>query len=184
MARKCKWNLVHSHISYKISDIHKLLGYHGQTIRGWIKEDGLEAFELEGEFYIYGAVLKAFLKARMRTNKRKLEFTEFRCGKCKTIATPLENKIIKIETGKGGSLLTFAICVKCRNKMNRPYKANLFEELSRKFTISLEGETALYNTSPCSKNTHIKKKTKPPVSEPSEIMEKPIQLSLFNDYET
>lgn len=39
MARKCKWNLVESYISYKITDIHKLLGYHPQTIREWIKKD-------------------------------------------------------------------------------------------------------------------------------------------------
>ena len=56
--------IIESYRSYKISDICRIFKekkLHAQTIRKWIKEYGLEAFEHKGDFYIYGAILKEYL---------------------------------------------------------------------------------------------------------------------------
>lgn len=140
MSRKYKWNIVQSNITYKISDVVRLFKtfkLHAQTIRKWIKSEALEAFELEGEFYIYGEVLKAFLKGRVQSNKTAMEFMEFRCGKCKTIAPPLNNQILEILASKGESLLLFGVCKACGHKMSRPYKKELRKQIEEKFEVML-----------------------------------------------
>jgi predicted metal-binding protein len=182
MSRKYKWNIVQSNITYKISDIVRLFKafkLHAQTIRKWIKSEALEAFEFEGEFYIYGEVLKAFLKGRVNKNKTSMKFTEFRCGKCKNISPPLNNKILEIQEGKGGSILLFGTCKACRHKMSRPYKKELYKELEEKLEVIIEEKTPIYNTSASTCKTHIKNDLQLALSERIKNKEKPKQLSLF-----
>lgn len=70
MAQKYDTRRFRDYRSYKIRDIcwaYEDRNLHKQTVRKWIKKEGLKAFEYGGVFYIYGAVLKDFLLSPIHT---------------------------------------------------------------------------------------------------------------------
>lgn len=176
------YRLVHTYLTYKILDIKNLFNdyqLHPQTIRKWIKDKKLEAFEYEGEFYVYGGVLKLFLKERNEGNKKKLEFNEFKCWKCKKIDKPINNEIIKQEKGKGGCLLLFAICKHCKQEMQKPFKKENESKIKEYFNFKIEKQTTLCISSTSTNKTNIKSISKTIQSELSKNKEQK-QLTLFD----
>jgi hypothetical protein len=51
--------------------LFKSQNLHEDTIRSWINEGALKAFKSGNAYYVYGAVLKQFLKYRRNHNRRK-----------------------------------------------------------------------------------------------------------------
>ncbi len=148
-------NLISSYISYKINDIcnvFKEQKLNNKTVRKFIKKDKLEAFEYKGEFYVYGEVLKAFLKERKSSNKITLEFNESRCGKCKKIAPFFENIITKLTIGRNNCILAFGLCPHCAHEKSRPYK-RIFENKIREI-FRIEQDDLLTLNNPLTSTIH------------------------------
>ncbi|MDB2415188.1 hypothetical protein N9W34_05390 [Rickettsiales bacterium] len=98
-------------------------------------------------------------------HKRKLEFKQFRCGKCKTISEP-ENHIIKsLSIGRRGCLLAKADCPCCGHKMERLYKQNLEQEIVEFFNVKHNELMTLCNHTCSTSKTHIDKSVKTAPSE-------------------
>lgn len=173
MLKKYNPQPLFSYKSYKISDvcrIYKEQKLHPQTIRDWIKEGKLKAFFYEGDFYIYGAVLKEFFTSRNQKNKEegKLGDEKFRCGICKLKEPPLNRIITKLTTGRNNCLLAFGICVGCGHEMNRPFKRSKMPEIHEIFQVQLDEVSSLCNSSNSTNETDINLSQKTGVSQPSE----------------
>jgi hypothetical protein len=171
MPKKYDARVIHSYKSFKIADICRLYKeqkIHPQTIRKLIKAGKLEAFEFQGEWYVYGAILKQRFENKNKGRKKALEFHQFSCRKCKAIDSPLNNTITRLTTGRGGCVVAFGICRTCGHEMNRPYKKIEEAKMREIFTIQLEQQTTLYNTSSTTKTTHFEIEQKEVVSESSE----------------
>ncbi len=168
--RKYKYSLVHAYFTYKIPDIVRLfkeVKLHDKTVREWIKSGKLKAFQHEGEWYVYGGILKSFLKIKNEQSKKTLEFNQFRCVNCKTIDAPKGNIITKLTHGRNGSLLAIGICNKCDlEKAQRPYKRIYEQEIRKIFIIKIDEVITLCETSIITNNTHLKIEEKTTQSEP------------------
>ena len=128
--------IIESYRSYKISDICRIFiekKLHPQTIRKWIKECGLEAFEHKGDFYIYGAILKEFLKTYNNKNNKTLTDNQFKCQKCKKIDIAKDNIITKTEERENGNIVIFGICIYCNYEMRKFLSKNRKDELQKIF---------------------------------------------------
>lgn len=173
MLKKFNPQPLFSYKSYKISDacrIYKDQKLHPQTVRDWIKEGKLKAFFYEGDFYIYGAVLKEFFTNRNQQNKEegKLGEENFRCGKCKTKQPPLNHVITKLTFGRNNCLLAFGICVKCAHEIHRNFKREKLAEIHEIFQVQLDEVSSLCNSSNSTNETDINLSQKVGVSQPSE----------------
>lgn len=159
MFKKYSPKPIYSYKSYKISDIcrvYKDQGLHPQTIRKWIKQQGLKAFLHERDFYIYGAVLKEFLTNRNQKHKEEgsLDFDQFRCGHCKSKQPPLNNIITKLTIGFNNCLRAFGICGKCNHEIKRSYKRLELDEIKEIFQIQLDEVSILCNSLSSTNKTH------------------------------
>lgn len=151
-----------SYRSYKLKYIEDIIGIHIQTIRKWIKNGGLEAFQHERDYYIYGAVLKDYLKAKNTKNKIKLTDTQFKCQSCKKHIEPQNNIITKTEEQKNGNLFIFGICA-CGYEMRKIWSKNRKSELKTIFLFP-QVITRQDSSNPTSK-THFEIIEKEAVSE-------------------
>lgn len=73
MPKKDDAKVIHSYKSFKIADICRLYKeqkIHPQTIRKLIKAGKLEAFEYQGEWYVYGAILKQHFENKNKDRKK------------------------------------------------------------------------------------------------------------------
>lgn len=168
MYKKYDHKRIKGYRSYKISDICHLYRdrkLHEQTVRKWVKSGQLAAI-LDGKvILIYGGVLKQFLIENNQKHQKKLEFTHFRCGKCKTKDAPLEHQVT-LQQGRGGSIQAFGVCVTCGHRMNRHYKASQLQEICNAFHVLHSEVGRLEDSSATTSKTHIKNSTKTAPSEP------------------
>ncbi len=169
MHKKYDYRLVVSYRPYKIRDLCRLYRekkLHEQTVRQWVNDGKLKAIWDGKTILIYGAIFKQFLLDNNNSRKRTLEFNQFRCGKCKQINSPLNNTIVKLTTGRGGSIHAFAHCANCNHLTNRHYKANQKPQIIESFTVQHD-EVVLISDSSCStSNAHINNSSKIAISEP------------------
>ncbi len=169
MYKKYDHRRIPSHRSLKICDICRLFRdkkLHEQTVRGWVRSGKLKAIWDGKTILIYGAVLKQFLLDTNNSHRRILEFNQFRCFKCKQINSPLNNTITNLTNGRGGCILSFAMCPHCNHRMHRPYKKNQMQQILESFTVQYN-EVMLISDSLCStNNTHIKTTLETAISEP------------------
>jgi hypothetical protein len=152
-----------SYRSYKLKYIADIIDVNIQTLRKWIAKGGLEAFQHEGDYYIYGAILKDYLKAKNTKNKVKLTDTQFKCQSCKKHTEPQNNIITKIEEQKNGNLFIFGICA-CGYEMHKIWSKNRKEELKTIFLFP-QVITRHDSSNPTNK-THFEIIQKEVVSEP------------------
>lgn len=151
---------LYSYRSYKIADLcrfYKSQKLNAQTIRKWIKKEGLKAFLHERDYYIYGAVWKEFLTNRNKKNKEKrgLDFEQFKCFKCKAKQPPLNNIITRLTTGFNNCINAFGVCQKCGDdELKRPYKRSELAKIKESFKIELDELPRLCNSSISTNKTH------------------------------
>ena len=158
MFKKYDPRLVRSYHSYKVADLCRLYRdkkLHAQTIRGWINSGKLTAFTDGKNILVYGAVFKQFLLDMNKKHKRTLAFTEFRCGKCKTIAAPLHNTISTMAPGRNGCILAYGVCVSCGHKITRIYARSTEEKILQSFTVQHNELAGLWYSSCTTSKTHI-----------------------------
>lgn len=172
MVKKYSPQPICSYKSYRIPDLCKIYKdqkLHPQTVRDFIKKEGLKAFSHKGDFYIYGAVFKEFLANRNKISKEEgsLGVDNFRCGKCKTKKPPLNHIITKLTNGRNGCLLAFGICIGCGHEIQRPFKKIKRDEIFKIFQVQLDEVPTLYNSSNSTKETHLSITKKTGVSQSS-----------------
>lgn len=124
-----------SYTTEKICTLYKSQKLHPQTVRGFVKNEGLKAISMK-PIVILGKDLKEFLRNR-NAHKKHLEFNEFKCAKCKAIAEP-QNKEISIYYNKNGSIRAVGKCQICESEMQRFYKKTAENELKNVFLIKPE----------------------------------------------
>ena len=164
MSKSLNPNLIVSNRSYtteKICTIYKSQKLHPQTVRGFIKNEGLKVVSMK-PIVILGKDLKEFLKRR-NAHKKTLAFNEFKCPKCKAISEP-QNKEISIYYNKNRSIRAVGICGVCPAEMQRFYSVNDEEKVRKFFLVKLKLST-LCNSSYTTLQTNIKTNEEAPQNE-------------------
>lgn len=168
MSKKYDYRKLKSYRSYKIRDICRVFRdkkLHEQTIRSWIKKGDLTAFCHGKTIYIYGAILKSFLKERSSKGRNSLKFDEFKCWTCKIIGTFNEVTISSLVRANNGCIVANLICPSCEVKTQRNYKSSEESKILKQFTVEYN-ELEILSDSLCStRKTNIDVKPNMPVSE-------------------
>jgi len=144
--------LVKIHRSYTVEEIARLFGIHKNTVRRWIKEEGLTPIDDKRPMLILGRVLSAFLQARRVKNKQPCKPGELYCVRCRTPKLPA-GKMAEYTpvTEKFGNLV--AICPDCDCLINQRVSLARIAEFQGKVDISFPKEFE-----------HIIERTKPSVN--------------------
>jgi len=132
----------------------ELLPISAQTIRGWINDGILEAMLVGKTHYVYGAILKQFLKDKSEKRKHTLDFKDYKCWHCKAVFKPVDNIINRLSYGRNKSLIAHVDC-ECGKEVERPYKLALLPEILKTFTVKKDEVTVLCDSSCSTRKTHI-----------------------------
>jgi len=73
MVRPLNPNLVKIHLNYTVEDIAALFGVHKNTVRIWVKKNGLPVCDDRKPMLILGSELKAFLRQKKAKGKQKCQ---------------------------------------------------------------------------------------------------------------
>lgn len=168
MSKKYNYKRVQSNRTYKLKDACRLFkaeGLHEQTIRDWIKNQGLGASLIGKTYYIHGGVFKAFLKAKYEKRKNPLKFEEWKCWCCKAVGSPVDIVINRLTFGRNKSLAAYGMC-SCGNEMERLYKRSELSEILKTFTVKQNEVGGLYDSLCSTRKTHINNVPKKPLYEP------------------
>lgn len=88
MAKRYSTAGISKNRSYSIREIHDICGTSPQTIRRYIKSEGLPAMTGQKPFLIHGADYIAFIETKRNRSRKTLKAGEFRCFSCGTIGEP------------------------------------------------------------------------------------------------
>lgn len=133
--RRPNYRIVKIHRNYTVEKIAKLFGIHKNTVRHWVKEEGLATIDDKRPMLILGPVLMAFLQARRVKNKRTCKPGELYCVRCRAPRLPAGNMADYTPvTEKFGNLV--AICPDCNAIMNRRVSMARIGEFTGKVDIS------------------------------------------------
>jgi hypothetical protein len=88
MAKRYRTTGISKNLSYTIQEIHELCGTSPQTIRRFIKVEGLPAMTSQKPFLINGGDYIEFIETKQQRSKRTLSTGQFRCFSCGTIGKP------------------------------------------------------------------------------------------------
>jgi excisionase family DNA binding protein len=116
--RRPNWRRVKSLRCYTIDEAARALGVHRNSIRHWIKKDGLRAFTDQRPYLIQGGDLATFLQERRAASRRKCGPGQFYCLKCRRPQKSAEGMVdYKPMTASRGALV--GICPGCGTLMRR-----------------------------------------------------------------
>ena len=134
-----------------MEEVANTLKVHVQTVRTWIKDEGLKIIDNRQPFLIYGFELIEFIKKQNHKGKCKTPFDQFYCMSCKDARPALQNTIAFVQKPNG--LCVKAVCRTCKSKMNKTYKLNDFQKLKRAFNVV--DVSKLYDCEDSTDMTHI-----------------------------
>jgi hypothetical protein len=169
MSKKYDYRRVPSYRSLKVRDIGRLyrdVKLSQQTIRGWINDGKLEAMLVGKTFYVYGAVLKQYLKDKSDERKKTLDFKECKCWYCKAVFNPIGGLVKRLAYGRNKSLVAYVHCPSCDKEVERAYKLVLLPEILKKFKVEKDEVTVLCDSSCSTRETNIDNGQKKPLCEP------------------
>jgi len=133
--RHPNYKLVKIHRSYTVEEIANLFNIHKNTVRRWIKEEGLATTDDNRPMLILGHVLMAFLQARRTRNKQICMPGELYCVRCRVPKSPAGNMAeYSPVTDKIGNLT--AICPDCHSIMNRRISLIKINQICGKMDLS------------------------------------------------
>lgn len=149
---------------YDLEEVAAILKVHVQTVRTWIKYEGLKTIDDRQPLLIYGLHLIDFIKKQNHKGKCKTPFDQLYCMSCKD-ARPAFQNIIAFEQ-KSNGLCVKAVCRICKSKMNKTYKLSDFQKLKRTFNVV--DVSKLYDCEHSTDKTHIHDHIKTNQSESSQ----------------
>jgi hypothetical protein len=127
--------LVKIHRSYTVEEIARLFDTHKNTVRRWVKDDGLPTCDGKRPMLILGPDLAAFLQVRRTKNKRTCQPGEIYCVRCRAPKSPLGDYADYLTiTEKTGNLT--AICPDCNSIMYRCVSLAKLEQVRGKLEIT------------------------------------------------
>lgn len=88
MARRYRTAGISKNLSYTTREICEICGTSPQTLRRYIKFEGLPAMTTQKPFLINGGDYLDFIEAKRKRAKKTLKVGEFRCFSCGTIGQP------------------------------------------------------------------------------------------------
>jgi len=116
-ARRINPNLIKIHHSYTSRELADRLGVHKNTIGHW-QRDGLRPIDHHRPYVFDGSVVRDFLKARNKKQKRPCPIGTIYCFRCREPRRPSPTSIQYIQATIGaGNLL--AVCGECGTTMCR-----------------------------------------------------------------
>lgn len=116
MAKRYSTAGISKNLTYTILEIHEIRGFSPQTVRRWIKEEGLHAMTSQRPFLIHGADLIDFLKAKGNRDKNPHAPGELSCFKCGNRGRPLGDMADLERTGARRRLK--ALCGACERPVS------------------------------------------------------------------
>jgi excisionase family DNA binding protein len=139
--------LVKIHRNYTVEETAKLFGIHKNTVRRWVKEEGLAAIDDKRPMLILGHVLAEFLKVRRTKNKQKCKPGELYCVRCRVPKLPAGDMAeYSSITEKFGNLI--GICPDCDSIMNRRVSMSRIGEFDGIIDISFTEAVSHLDESP------------------------------------
>ncbi len=125
------------HRIYEVWEAAKVLNCDRQTVRRWIKDEGLDAETSKKPWLIEGGVLKAFLGARQAVRRQKLALHQLYCLGCRAPREP-DAKIADYtqETASTGHLK--AICPVCEAIMNKKVRRSDLETIRERIEVTVQ----------------------------------------------
>ena len=118
MAKRLPWRKVKTHRSYTFDEAARVLGVHKNTVRNWVRHDGLSALVETRPYLILGGDLRDFLGTRQKSAKQKLGPTEMFCLSCRKPRTGPPG-LVEDVSGPVGPARVRGICPACTTVMNR-----------------------------------------------------------------
>src|SRR5205814_10484186 len=80
--------LVKIHFSYTVEEIARILKLHKNTVRNWVKQEGLATIDNQRPTLIHGGDLVRFLQARRKGGKQPCPPGHMYCVKCRSPRRP------------------------------------------------------------------------------------------------
>lgn len=106
------------HRTYTVEEVARLYGVHRNTVRAWLKGEGLRAIDDCRPALIQGKVLRAFLTARRAAGKCPCPPGTLYCMRCRQPRQPALGMADFTPIGERGGNLC-AICEACGATMHR-----------------------------------------------------------------
>lgn len=110
--------LVKIHYSYTVGEVARLLKKHKNTIRTWIKKEGLRPIDGRRPTLIHGLELVRFLQARRKNRKRPCPPGHMYCLKCRAPKQPAAGMVDYLPIADISGNLR-ALCPDCGTLMHR-----------------------------------------------------------------
>lgn len=128
--------------SYDVNEVCELLGVHKNTVRGWVRDEGMKPIDDCRPMLFMGAELQAFLNERQIKKKRKCNFNQIYCFKCRS-PQELAGKMadLTFKTDKIAHLA--ALCAVCLTPLNRNIKPADIPKFEKVLIIRMLGQPTL-----------------------------------------
>jgi hypothetical protein len=134
MAKRLNPNLAKIHRNYTVEEVADLFSVHKNTVRLWVK-DGLATNDNKRPMLILGSILKNYLQAKKKSNKRKCLPFEIYCLRCRLPQLPAENMVdyepINCTMGR-----LIGLCPKCHGVINKYLNIAQLEQIEGKLDIT------------------------------------------------
>ena len=159
MSKKYKPGLISTKRSYTLNQICQIYSedkLHKQTIRKWIKKEGLCCFGPQNKRLIQGSDLKTFLECKNNPKTPPMQFECFKCLKCKERSIPT-SQTISITRRPNGTLGARGTCSLCGGQINKIFKGGDREKLHEFFTVEQNVVETRSDCSDTSSKAHMKK---------------------------
>lgn len=118
MGRRLDWRLVKLHRTYTFEEVAARLAVHKNTVRNWVRNDGLPALVESRPYLLRGEDLRFFLKEKQAARKQPLGAGQMFCLSCKRPRQPDPELVDDISGAVGPGHLR-GLCPVCLTLMHR-----------------------------------------------------------------
>ena len=130
--------------NYTVEEVANLYNVHKNTVRSWIKNQGLEIIDDIKPFLILGRELREFIRTNRTKNKRKCLPHEVYCLKCKEPRVPAENMADYIPMSNTSGRL-ISLCPECGSLINQYKRLDQILAIKDKLAIAFREGTKTHN---------------------------------------
>jgi len=104
--------------TYSVEQIAELYGVDVQTVRRWIRDEGLQRIEGMRPHGVHSSELRRFIDKRNGKRKQPCKLNEMFCLKCQRPKRPKAGSAMQIKL-PNSSVRIKALCSACNSKINR-----------------------------------------------------------------